>query len=66
MFYKCNGYWVDDPDQIIEVVVSSESWDGLEDGKDNRVFYYMDNQPLFVGSFIAEDFIVTSIKGDSE
>jgi hypothetical protein len=35
----------------------------VEDHWDESIFYYMDNQPLQVGSVIAEDFIVTEIEG---
>ena len=61
----CSGYWDDEPDRVLSGVrVALESWDEMEDHWDESIFYYMDNQPLQVGSIIAEDFIVTEIEGD--
>lgn len=59
----CSGYWADEPTRIFRGVrVALEEWDGVEDFADESVFFYMDNQPLEVGSVIAEDFIVTEIE----
>jgi hypothetical protein len=59
----CSGYWVDEPTRILSGVrVALESWDEVEDHEDESVFYYMDNQPLQVGSMIAESFTVTEIE----
>ena len=60
----CSGYWDDEPDRLLSGVrVALESWDEVEDHEDESVFYYMDNQPLQVGSVIAESFTVTEIEG---
>jgi hypothetical protein len=59
----CSGYWDDEPDRLLSGVrVALESWDEMEDHWDESIFYYMDNQPLQVGSSIAGDFIVTEIE----
>jgi hypothetical protein len=64
---ECSGYWVDDPLRIITGVrVALEAWDCEEDHEDESVFFYMDNEPLRVGSFIAEGFVVTEIEGGSD
>jgi len=58
----CSGHWADQPTRNINgFMVALEQWDGIEDIEDENVFYYMDNEPLQVGSVIAEDFIVTEI-----
>ena len=59
---ECEGYWQDDPLHILPVSIALEEWDGLEDGIDESVFYYMDNEPLSVGSVISEGFVITSIE----
>jgi hypothetical protein len=59
----CSGYWADEPTRIYNGVrVALESWDKVEDHEDESVFYYMDNQPLQIGSVIAESFTVTTIE----
>jgi hypothetical protein len=64
---ECSGYWVDEPLRIITGVrVALEAWDCEEDHEDESVFFYMDNEPLRVGSFIAEGFVVTEIEGGSD
>ena len=61
----CSGYWDDEPTVLFRgVQVALEEWDGVEDHADESVFFYMDNQPLQVGSVIAEGFTVTEIEGD--
>lgn len=60
----CSGYWDDEPNRTLSGVrVALESWNEVEDHEDESVFYYMDNQPLQVGSVIAESFTVTEIEG---
>jgi prolyl 4-hydroxylase len=45
----CSGYWEDEPTRTISGVrVALGEWDGVEDAKDESVFYYMDNEPLQV------------------
>lgn len=61
-FLTCSGYWRDEPSRILGVTVSLGSWDGEEDAADESVFFYMDGEPLQIGSVIAEDFIVTEIE----
>lgn len=59
----CAGYWVDEPDRLFHGVrIALEAWDGVEDSEDESVFYYMDKQPLQIGSVIAESFTVTTIE----
>ena len=61
----CSGYWVDEPDRLFHGVrIALEAWDGIEDQADESVFYYMDNQPLQIGSVIAESFTVINIQGE--
>ena len=59
----CSGYWDDEPDRLLSgVQVALESWDEVEDHADESVFFYMDNEPLQIGSVIAESFTVTEIE----
>jgi hypothetical protein len=60
---NCEGYWLDDPDHILGVSIALDSWDGLEDGIDESIFYYMDGEPLKVGSIISEGFLITEMEG---
>ena len=61
-FLTCLGYWRDEPSRIFSVTVALGSWNGKEDADDETVFFYMDGEPLQVGSVISEDFIVTEIE----
>lgn len=59
----CSGYWDDEPTRTLSGIrVALESWDEVEDHEDESVFFYMDNEPLQVGSVIAEGFTVTEIE----
>jgi hypothetical protein len=59
----CSGYWIDEPTVLFSGVrVALESWDEVEDHEDESVFYYMDNEPLQIGSVIAESFTVSHIE----
>lgn len=60
----CSGYWRDEPSRLFTVKVALESWDEVEDHEDESVFYYMDNEPLYVGAVIAENFVITEVEGD--
>ena len=65
------GYWRDDVTRSLNVRVALGQWDGVEDHEDAGIFYYMDGEPLTIGSainsneyhdlVIMEDFIVTDI-----
>jgi hypothetical protein len=46
---------------LINVKVSLGSWDEEEDAEDESIFFYMDGEPLEIGSIIAEDLIVVDI-----
>lgn len=59
---QCEGYWQDDPLHVFPVSIALDEWDGQEDGIDESIFYYMDNEPLAVGTVISEGFVVTSIE----
>lgn len=59
---SCTGYWLDEPTIIFRgAQVALEEWDGVEDHEDESIFYYMDNEPLEIGTIIACNFIVTEI-----
>jgi hypothetical protein len=55
MLYLCNGYWIDTKEPFHQMVVSDGSWDGLEDAKDERIFFYTDGLPV-VGEH--QDFVI--------
>ncbi len=57
------GYW-DDMPIVSNVRVALEEWDGVEDAEDEGIFYYMDGEPLTVGSVIAGNFVVVKIEED--
>jgi hypothetical protein len=44
--YVCDGYWHDDGKFFYGMVVSDGMWDGIEDAKDERIFYYTDGKPV--------------------
>jgi hypothetical protein len=56
------GYWTDAPHRNFTVNVALGGWDGYNDADDEQIFYYMDGEPLIVGSTIAEGFVVTNIE----
>ena len=56
---EIEGHWIDEPARVFTVLVSLGSWDGVED--DQRIFYYMDGEPLTEGSVIALDFVVDRV-----
>ena len=60
---RVEGYWVDDDKRVVTALVHLGSWDEIEGEIDSRIFYYMDGEPLTVGTRIADDFIVTTIEG---
>lgn len=68
MKYKiktCSGYYVDEPHRILSNArVALEAWDEVQDAENDTIFFYMDGEPLTVGSVIAEDFVVTEIEED--
>jgi hypothetical protein len=47
-----------------DVEVALGSWDGKDDAEDERIFFYMDGEPLELGMIISESFLVTYIDGD--
>jgi hypothetical protein len=56
MNYVCNGYWTDTKAPFTGMVVSDGTWDGLEDAKDERIFFYTDGLPV-LGEH--QDFVIT-------
>ena len=49
-----------------DVTVALGSWDGEADAEDERIFFYMDGEPLKRGMIISEGFLVTAIEGEEE
>lgn len=45
--YICAGHWNDNKEKFTDMVVSDQEWDGLEDHKDEKIFFYTDNAPIF-------------------
>jgi hypothetical protein len=39
---------------------------GEEDAEDERIFFYMDDEPLKVGMIISDGFLVTHIEEDND
>lgn len=46
MNYLCNGYWKDNKENFYGMMVSDQEWDGLEDAKDEKIFFYTDGLPV--------------------
>jgi len=44
--FNCDGYWADTKERFNNMIVSDGEWDGLEDAKDERIFYYTDGDPV--------------------
>ena len=61
MNYLCNGYWKDNKENFYGMMVSDQEWDGLEDAKDEKIFFYTDGEDVKVGDVIASDFVVTAV-----
>jgi hypothetical protein len=57
----CEGYWEDEPERIFPVTIALNDWDEEEDWEDEQIFYYMDGEPLTVGSVISDGFVITAI-----
>ena len=56
MNYECNGFWKDTKEPFFGMVVSDGEWDGIEDAKDERIFFYSDGLPI-IGDH--GDFVIT-------
>ena len=59
---ECEGYWEDEPDNIYSVTIALGEWDETEDAEDEKIFFYMDGEPLEVGAIVADSFVVTEIE----
>ena len=65
---KCRGFWVSDLNKpptkvnILDVIVSPDSWDEVEDAEDMRIFFYTDGEPIVEGMVLDIDsgFVITS------
>jgi len=63
---NCVGFWLPtDPTaktvDFLDVQIAKGDWDEIEDADDERIFFYMDGQPLKVGDIISDGFVVTEI-----
>jgi hypothetical protein len=56
----CRGHFVDDPSAIYEVKIALGDWDEEEDADDESIFYYMDGEPLKVGTDL-DGFVITEV-----
>jgi len=60
--YSADGYWEDETDgSIFTVLLSDNSWDGIEDEEDQKIFYYTDGEPVKVGDVISDGFVITDV-----
>lgn len=57
----CEGYWSDDPENVMDVKIALGSWDEVEDLEDETIFFYMDDEPLTKGLVIGDDFTITNV-----
>ena len=44
--FVCDGYWIDTKENFNGMVVSDGEWNGVEDAKDEQIFYYTDGEPV--------------------
>ena len=50
--FNCDGYWKTDisagttETSFSNMIVSDDEWDGIEDAKDEKVFFYTDGYPV--------------------
>ena len=58
MNYLCNGYWKDNKENFYGMMVSDQEWDGLEDAKDEKIFFSTDGLPV-MGDH--GEFVITEI-----
>ncbi len=62
---QCRGLWMPEPSarkaDLFDVTIALGQWDEEEDAEDERIFYYMDGEPLEVGTILSDGFIVTHI-----
>ena len=56
--YYCDGYWKEDNEPFHYMVVADGVWDGIEDAKDQRIFYYTDEVLPVIGDH--GDFVITN------
>ena len=54
--FICDGRWHDDGKFFHGVIVSDGDWDGIEDAKDEQIFFYTDGDPVMGdhGEFVIE------------
>ena len=60
--HTVEGYFIDNPNHIYYVNISTGSWDGIEGHVDDDIFFYMDGEPFNVGTVVSEDFVITSLE----
>ena len=63
----CTVFSLPDPratkvDFIFDATIALGSWDEIEDAEDERIFYYMDGEPLEVGTIVSQDFVIVRIE----
>ena len=56
-----NGFWNDNQQPFFNMMVSTDSWDEIEDEDDSYIFYYTDGEPI-LGDH--GDFTITEITGE--
>lgn len=44
--FICDGRWHDNNETFQGMVVSDGDWDGIEDAKDEQIFFYTDGEPV--------------------
>lgn len=54
--FICDGRWHDNNETFQGMVVSDGDWDGIEDAKDEQIFFYTDGDPVMGdhGEFVIE------------
>lgn len=62
----CEGYWSGEPEHIYEVKIALGGWDGVEDYEDEGIFFYMDGEPLEVGTVLDDGFVITQVNREDE
>jgi hypothetical protein len=58
-----DGYWMDDQHQFFGKRISLGDWDGIEDEKDENIFYYLEGAPI-LGKH--GEFVITNYEYERE
>lgn len=56
MLHNCKGHWIDGV-EFENMIVSDQTWNGIEDSEDEEIFYYTEGESI-IGDH--GDFVIVS------